>query len=208
MKELVEKNIPITKKCIKDMLTRNMLYINSEEEFESVYFYALEGLINGVKTYDKSQAKKSTYYYKCARNGILKYIHFASMQKRKLDKTIKYSLDDIISDSPHSHKVEDIIEDERVNIEKQIETKYLLKEIKEILDNMKFKKTADVIKMRFGICGYDKMKIKDIAKELNVSKNMITARLQAGLDEIRIKINGGNDEDYKKFKKNKKKNKK
>lgn len=203
--DLVLNNLPLIKKCMKDMFDKGSLIVKSEEEFENVYFAGLLGLVQSASKYDPAKSSQANFFYICIRNSILHYFYLSSMKKRMLDKFIDISLDNrVYINDIDSDRLADFIEDERVNVEKEVENKIILEEILQDINNMKNQRNAEVIKMYHGLDGYKEMNFGDIGKALNVSKTMAHVRYHKGMVELKNKIESRGKNEFKNFKKNKK----
>lgn len=86
--ELILNNIPLIKKCIKDM----RLYWNTEDEFQDYYDAGLLGLINGAKTYNESKARQSQVhiYINVLELQLVKKFSYQIIQSELLIKCIKF----------------------------------------------------------------------------------------------------------------------
>ena len=180
--KLVLDNTKLIYKCIKDC---NCSW-KTEDEFQDYYDAGLIGLINGAKTYDSTKAKVSTYLYKCIKQEIVKYFYTSEFNCRKINKLDKVSLDEPVYDENVMTYAE-VIPDDSVDIEEEIEKKIKLETIIKCLEFIN-EKDAVVIKKYFGLDGNAPMSVPKIAKEFNVSKNMINTRKNRGIRMIKKHI--------------------
>ena len=179
--KLIVENTKLIHKVIKDM---GLIY-RTRDEYQDFYDSGLIGLINGAKTYNEGQTKKSTYLYKCIHNAIVNNLIENSMQKRNnkygKDKSLFIKLKK--DEWGEGFTILDTIKDEKVNIEEQIireeRAEYLYKAI-EKLDP----KEKDYIKKYYGVFGCTQVSGEVIAKEYNVSRQAVNTKI----DRIRKKL--------------------
>ena len=164
--EIVLNNIGLIYKAIKDL---NCQY-RTEDDFEDYYFAGLVGLINASKMYDPNKSNTS-FLYKCITNEIKKIFTIRNAKKRKgralsLNQTINnMEYIDLIPSGLHY--------DEQI----------ILKEwINSSINRLKNKKDADIIRKRF----LKDMKIREIAKENHITRQMVEQRLRNGLKALKM----------------------
>lgn len=152
-------------------------------DYTELYDVGMYGYAKAIKSFNKNKDTQfSTYACNCIRNEIIFYM---KREMRHLANDI--SLNKQISEGDHKDLLlEDIIEDEFSEINK-IE-KIMIND-----DNCKFIKKAllklsneeqFVITKRYGILGYNKMKQKDIATELNISQASVSKIEKTALKKL------------------------
>lgn len=179
--KMILDNLPLIHKVIKDV---HCVY-NTEDEYQEYYDYGLEGLIRGVKSYDSNTSKPSTYLYKCIKNMITRCFQLSEMDKRKINKIPKVSINDTISNDGKETELEEIIADESVNVEEEVEKNLKIEAIIKELNSMKNQKDALAIKMYYGLDGYSPNKYDEIASKFGVSRNMICHRINRALNNLK-----------------------
>ena len=127
------------------------------------------GLDNGISNYkDDVECSITTFLYKCIDNEILKEYKSLTTDKRKLNRSL-VSIDCPIDSEEKSMTIQDTIEDESVDISKEIEDKlmrdFILCEMKRCLSDCEYK----VLYLRI----YRNLSISSIGKLLNKSKTEI-----------------------------------
>lgn len=178
--ELILNNIPLIKKCIKDM----RLYWNTEDEFQDYYDAGLLGLINGAKTYNESKAKPSTYLYKCIRTAISKEIQLSNYPKRIINKMYKVPLDKEISIDTDTTYL-DLLVDPDVNVEEEVLRNETIEELINAVNHLKPEKDKLFLYEYYGLLGYKALNSSELAKKYNVSRSMVNTRLTRARKKIR-----------------------
>ena len=74
----IKDNEGLIGKVLKDIHFRNI----KDGDYEDVYSIGRFGLYKGIKTYN-GECKKSTYYYKCIKNAVLREFQIKSLKKNK-----------------------------------------------------------------------------------------------------------------------------
>ena len=172
--ELVLENIPLINLTIKQMNLR----WETEDEYQEFFDYGMEGLIRGAQTFKEEMGyKKSTYLYKCIRTEIGHCLTKKTTKKRWNENGRDVSLNKII-DNGEDKELEfgDFIEDPNVNIEEEVEHKILMERVFNAIDNLKDEQDKTIIKMYFGLDGYEQHSLWKIANKFGVSQNAIKFR--------------------------------
>lgn len=177
---LILENIPLIYKAIKDM----HCYWKTEDEFQSLYDAGLEGLIRGAKSYNESKGKPSTFLYPCIKNNICREICLSECDKRKINKEIKISLDNEVN-SKNDTTYKDFLEDSSVNIEEEIEKKLEIERLLNAVNSLENEKDKKIIKMYYGIGGYQPHTYESVAKLMNVTREAIRQRISRILPKLK-----------------------
>lgn len=178
--ELILKNIPLIYKCIKDM----HLYWNTEDEFQDYYDAGLLGLIKGVKTYNESKSKPSTYLYQCIKNEIGQEIKMSNCQKRIINKMYKSSLSEMVSNDGDLTYL-DILIDPDVDIENDIIRKEKIEELINAVNHLTNEKDKLFICEFYGLMGYERLSSKDIQKKYSITYQVVYTRLRRAKKKIK-----------------------
>lgn len=178
--ELILKNIPLIYKCIKDM----RLYWNTEDEFQDYYDAGLIGLINGVRTYNETKSKPSTYFCKCIRNSISREIQLSNLPKRVVNKMYKTSLSEVVSNESDLTYL-DILADPDTDIENDIIRKEKIEELIDAVNHLKNEKDKLFICEFYGLMGYERLSSKDIQKKYNITHQAVYTRLTRAKKKIK-----------------------
>lgn len=169
---LIITNQGLIGKVIKDL----KCYWHTEDEFQDIYDAGMIGLIRGAKTYNKSKSSIGTYLYTCIKNEICKSIYLSEMQKRKINKKIFLSLDQPCA-GDDTTTIEELIRDEKVNIEKEIINAITREEVRNAISKLK-PKYQQILKLKYGI-GCEQQSIVNIAKILGCSRKNVYALLMS-----------------------------
>jgi RNA polymerase sigma factor (sigma-70 family) len=172
--KLVLENTLLIHKVIKDM----RLYYRNEEEYQNFYDWGLMGLINGVRTYDETKTKASTYLYKCIHNSIARELYLNTMEKRNNKYGKDISTNEILLEDVWGNvfTLLDMIKDESVNIEEEIVKLERKEQLYKAIDKLK-PQDQEYIKKYYGLCGYQETTLGELAKEYNISSQLMSARL-------------------------------
>lgn len=135
----IKKNEGLIGKVIKDIHFKNIRY----DDYEEVYSSGRIGLFNGIMTYDGS-SKKSTYYYKCIKNEILRSFQFKTSKKRMFQDNMK-SIDYEYEEGT----LEEVLADD-TDIERDLILKETQQEVRKTIAKLKPKHQL-ILKMHFGI---------------------------------------------------------
>lgn len=172
--KLILENILLIRKCIKDL----HLYWQTEDEFQEYYDAGLDGLIKGVRTYDESKGKISTWCIPCIRNEIFHLITKKNYKKNKNEYGKDISLNCTISeDSEKNIEYGDLIPDLNTNIELEVEKKFEIERLLRAVNSLRNEKDKLVVKMYYGLEEYEPRTYESIAKYLNVTREAIRQRI-------------------------------
>lgn len=144
------------------VLKRLNLYDKRDDYFD----IGMIGLVEGARTYDKTKGiAATTYLYRCIYNELC-------MTFRKKDPDGILSLNKEIKETDNrTITLEDMIPSD-INIEEEV----ILKEQKEEMYNEILKlneREKLVICLSYGVCGYEKIIEKEIAKILKISQAQV-----------------------------------
>lgn len=177
--DLIVENLPLVKYLIKKM----NLYFKNEMDFENIYDAGVNGLINGARTYKEDKnIKVSTYLGRCITNEINKYLKAQNRLKRcnELGSDISLNI------TSGNKEIWEFIKS-NVNIEKEVETKILVEDITKAIDLIDRDRDKIIMKMYFGICGYEEHTLKQIAKKLNLSPETVRLNLRRAIIQTKYK---------------------
>ncbi len=179
--KLITENIGLIYTVIKELHVHE-----TEDGFQDCYDSGLVGLINGVRTYDDTKGKISTYLCKCIKNEILK-LFVVKTQKKNFNKFGKdVSLNYLISDE--EIEFGELIADDRVNVEEEIEKKLESERVLNAVNSLKNETDKLVIKKMYGLDGYDQKNCLEIATEYGVSRSAINFRIHRALTNLKVYI--------------------
>lgn len=161
--KLIEHNLRLVVHIIKKY------YSNSKDQDDLISIGTI-GLIKAVSTFDYTKGTRfATYGSKCIENEILMFF-----------RSLKKSAGDIHFDEPidtdkdgNQLTLMDIIADSGCMVDKVdliIKTEQLYKYIDECLDE----REAKIIKLRYGLCGFNPLTQREVADKLDISRSYVS----------------------------------
>lgn len=172
------KNKPLINLALKKL----NIHWSSQYEFEEYNDCGLDGLLQGIRTYDESKGvKRVTYYYACIRNQINRLVYQKQMKKRK-GYYISYN-------TPVDEDGNEIIDfiASNTNIEKEVEEKLRNEKLLKLVNTLR-PIDSEVIKRIYGLDGYEPISIRELAKEYGLNHNAIAERRKRALNQLWLKI--------------------
>jgi len=170
-----EQLIIENQKLIYYVLKEMGLYHRSDDYFD----LGMIGLVKGVKTYnDELDVKLSTYLARCIKNEILMEFRKEKALKRKSNDEaleLSYKCDDI--------ELIDVI-DCGVDIESECFLKMDLERLEAAIRNLNYNERF-IIYHNFGLYGFEQMKQYEIAKELGISRALVTKIKRNAINKLR-----------------------
>ena len=163
------------------------LYWKTQDEYQDFIDAGYDGLLKGIRTYNNTKGvKQSTYYYSCIKNEMFKVIQRKELKKNSI-KTV--SLNKIVGSE--EDELIDLIPDD-VDIEREITIKERKEKLLYLVDHLPIAKDRYVIKMMYGLDGWEQMNASEIARRWRVNKNAIISRKNRALKILwyRIKKEG------------------
>lgn len=154
------------------------------DKFEDYFDLGLIGLASAINNFDENLGFKfSTFATDCIKKEILKEIDKNNCEKR-LSNKIKVSLNFQLSKNIN----EDFTLEQTLKSDYNLEDEILKKELESILlESIKILTTREkqVIVLYFGLFDYPKVKSKQIAVNLNISKHRVYQLKSSGLKKIK-----------------------
>ena len=175
MNETILKHYNLIYKVIRDLHCE----LKDEEEY---LFYGLMGLYNGIKTYDSTKQKESTYYYKCIKYSILSHFRYKTSKKRDVKKN-ELSINTPVNDT---HTIEDTLVSD-YNLEEEIIKKEQWDLIVKILTETKDTLWKTYICEFYGI-NQEPMTYKEIAKKHNINIHAVSSSIIQGVQKLKKKV--------------------
>ena len=132
-------------------IKRLHIFWRTDEERQEYIDSGYDGLIAGIRKYDSTKGvKQSTYVYKCIEMELKKRIYLNQMQKRNQKiVSLNTSIEDI--------ELIDLIPDD-TDIEKIITDKETSENLVRLINHLPNEKDRLVVKMMFGLDGWEQMK--------------------------------------------------
>ncbi len=113
-------------------------------------------------------------------NEIL--MHFRNLKKSAQDVYISEPID--TDKEGNALTLIDIIADE-TDVAEEIDTKLKLQKLKVLLSGFLTERELLIIKMRYGLDGFQELTQKEIAKKLNISRSYVSRIEKATLEKLR-----------------------
>ena len=160
------------------------LYWKTQDEYQDFIDAGYDGLLKGIRTYDTSKGiKPSTYYYKCIKHEMIKVIQRKELKKNSM-KTIS------LNKSVGYEEVEELIDliPDDIDIEQEITKNERNERLLYLVDHLPIAKDRYVIKMMFGLDGWEQMSASEIARRWGVNKNAIISRKNRALRRLWYRI--------------------
>ena len=160
------------------------LYWRTQDEYQEFIDAGYDGLLKGIRTYDESKGiKPSTYYYTCIKHEMLRVIQVKEYKKNSM-KTV--SLNTLIDKLDYTELIDMIPSD--VNIEQELLNKEQKERLMYHIDHLPNERDRLVIKMLYGLDGFETTNISGIARKWGVNKNAIIHRRNRALNRLWLKI--------------------
>lgn len=165
--EICERNKNLVYLVLKEM----HLYYRLDE----LYDIGLIGMAKGINKYDKTKGfKESTFLTKCIKNEILHFI-----TREKIINVTSYNVE--ISDD--GAMLVDFIEDEKINIQEDLNKKAEKNMVRVALKRIK-PFYQEVLIPYFGI-GCESKSMKEIGNDLGISYQAVGTRIKRGLEKVK-----------------------
>ena len=191
--KLVTENLALINLMIKKLNCK----WETDDEYQNYYDYGLEGLIKGAKTYDESKGKASTYLCQCIANGIKRIFYLNDLPKNHNPAGPNLSLNYEVYEGNNINDYSefgDFIPDPNVNVEEEVEKTLEKERLLYAVNNLKNEKDKIVIKMYYGLDGYEELNSYDkIAEKFGVSRSAIFARVKRAKEELKNKLKDARD---------------
>jgi RNA polymerase sporulation-specific sigma factor len=146
-------------------------YYSPIEDPEDLLSIGTIGLLKAVETYDAGKGYKlATYAARCIDNELLMYFR----GKRKTARDV--SLYEPIGQDKEGNQIQlfDILEEEPVDVVKQLEEQEHLLRLRELLPTLLDEREQEIIYKRYGIGGTEGITQREIAKELGISRSYVS----------------------------------
>lgn len=157
------------------------------------------GLIKAVDSYDKSKGVLiSTYASRCIENEILMLIRANKKHKDVVSLNLALSPK---TDSDEMELANLIPAESEEEVLEQIEDSCLMQDVEKAMEKYLTPMEQEIIKYRYGICGYELKTQKEVSEIFNISRSYIS-RIESKVIKILQKNICKEEENSKKIKKN------
>lgn len=144
------------------------------------------GLMKAIKTFTYEKGNSfSTYASRCIENEIL-----MTFRSDKKNAPAVY-LDEVISVDKDGNNLSlyDILKDNGKAVDEEVENKIIYKKIEKIISKELNEREQEIIKKRYGLCGYDLKTQIELAEEMKISRSYISRLEKKALNIIRNALN-------------------
>lgn len=172
---LVEYNLRLVAHIVKK-------YQTAERNTEDLISIGTIGLIKAVNTYDIGKGNRlATYASRCIENELLMRLR----QERKESREI--SLYEPIGTDKEGNEINlmDIIKNDDENVLIDIIHNDNISYISKIFNKVLDEREQQIIRMRYGLNGYDELTQKEVAKELGISRSYVSRIEKKALLKLR-----------------------
>ena len=161
--KLIEHNLRLVAHVIKK-------YYSAGADQDDLISIGTIGLIKAVSTFKADKGiRLATYAARCIDNEILMYFR----ANKKTEKDVHFS-DPIDSDKDgNALTLMDVIADD-INVADEIDKKLKIDKLKVLVETRLDDREKEIIKMRYGICGYTEMTQKKVAAALDISRSYVS----------------------------------
>lgn len=172
--KLIEHNLRLVAHIVKK-------YSNTSADQDDMVSIGTIGLIKAVSTFNSDKGiHLATYAARCIENEILMF--FRNQKKTAQDVFISDPID--TDKDGNALTLIDVIADQ-TDIADEIDTKLKLEKLRVILSGVLDEREKAIIRMRYGIDGYEELTQRDIAKKLNISRSYVSRIEKAALEKLR-----------------------
>lgn len=161
-------------------------YKNSNIEQEDLISIGTIGLMKSIKTFSYEKGNSfSTYASRCIENEIL--MTFRSDKKN----APSVYLDEVISVDKDGNNLSlyEVLKDSGKAVDEEVENKIIYKKIEKIINSKLNLREQEIIKKRYGLCGYDLNTQIELAEEMNISRSYISRLEKKAINIIRNALN-------------------
>lgn len=172
---LIERNLRLVAHVAKK-------YLKQGEDGEDLIAVGTIGLIKAVSTFDHEKNNKlATYAARCVENELLMLFRV----KKKTSREV--SLHDPIGTDKEGNEISliDVLEGENVDVIAQMELRQNTKKLYELIRSILTQREQEILKMRYGLCGYHEMTQREIAGTLGISRSYVSRIEKNAVEKLR-----------------------
>lgn len=158
---------------------------NQADEADDLISVGSLGLIKAINSYKSNHGTQfSTYAAKCIENEILMLIRANKKHKSNI------SIEDILGTDDENNEltIGDLSYDEDVNIENQVEGKFVSEKLMVILEKFLSKRECEIICLRYGLNSNPILTQQEVADKLGISRSYISRLEKKAIEVLRKKI--------------------
>ncbi len=172
---LIERNLRLVAHVAKK-------YLKQGEDGEDLIAVGTIGLIKAVSTFDHEKNNKlATYAARCVENELLMLFR----GKKKTSREV--SLHDPIGTDKEGNEISliDVLEGENVDVIAQMELRQNTKKLHELIRSILTQREQEILKMRYGLCGYHERTQREIAGTLGISRSYVSRIEKNAVEKLR-----------------------
>lgn len=177
--KLVEHNLRLVVHIIKKYYTQ----ISDQDDLISI---GTIGLIKGISNFRPDRGVRlATYASKCVENEIL--MHFRSQKKSAGDLSLSESIE--MDGDGNSLSLMDILSQEDDMFE-CISVQETSRQLRCFVDTELSLREAEIIKMRYGLCGKPPLTQREVALACGISRSYVSRIEKKALEKLKISLAG------------------
>lgn len=172
---LIERNLRLVAHIAKK-------YYGDNRDNDDLISIGIIGLIKAVNTYNPSKGNRlATYAAKCIENELL------MMLRGEKKKNKEISLNDPIGVDKEGNTISliDVIENDEVDVLKQMETEEDIVRVREYVDSVLTKREREIIIWRYGLGENKPMTQKNVGEKLGISRSYVSRIEKKALDKLK-----------------------
>ena len=176
---LIERNLRLVAHIVKK-------YMNSGKETDEMISVGIVGLVKAVNTYNFEKGSRlATYAARCIDNELLMLMR----GDRKLSREV--SLYDPIGTDKEGNEITllSILEHADEDIIDQLDKKQSLRKLSKILSKVLTPREYFVVIRRYGLYGHHETTQRELAEQLNISRNYVSRIEKKALEKLRLQLN-------------------
>ncbi len=180
--------------CGKDILVERNLrlvahiarkYAGSNTSTEDLISIGTIGLIKAVNTYSSSKAVRlATYAARCIENEILMSIRTSKKNRQEVSISLPIGTDK----DGNEISLNDILGTDPDEIFDQLNLKFQVKTLYEIMEKALTPREKEIIFLRYGLGGASPTTQREIAERLNISRSYVSRIEKKALEKLRVQF--------------------
>lgn len=172
---LIERNMRLVAHIVRK-------YQNVDEEKEELISIGTIGLIKAVATYnDERGSRLATYAARCIDNELLMYLR----SRRKISREV--SLYEPVGTDKEGNQIRllDICESEDPDVVEELDLKWRIATLKELIPQVLHGRELQIIRMRYGLDHQLPMTQREVAQQIGISRSYVSRIEKKALERLR-----------------------
>ena len=185
--ELMEAGDPLAKDVLIERNLRLVAHIarkytGANTPLEDLISIGSIGLIKAINTYtSKKAARLATYAARCIENEILMNIRASKKNKQEVSISLPIGTDK----DGNEISLNDILGTDPDEIVDNLNLKFQIKELYEIIEKVLTPREKEIICLRYGLSGRDAKTQREIAASMNISRSYVSRIEKRALEKLR-----------------------